>query len=196
LNLIFTNFIYSVLKITHSFKFLALLLVLLNSGHTYAFGQDSYIKGRWNIKAGYSEYGLGSWASYPLTKERTTGHYRLETNYGLFNAIETGLSFGYSEKATGFRENDPTWFYGLNINLHPIDWIFDLKSPRFDLYLTGKYGFRNYQGNHGEYGIGGGLAWYWGRYFGAYTEYTYGNHGAFFYYKDHTKLRYGLTVRF
>ncbi|MFP4367334.1 MAG: hypothetical protein ACLFQA_09600 [Bacteroidales bacterium] len=182
------------MKITNSFKLIAILVVLLSSGHTYAFGQDSYIKGRWNIKAGYSQYSLGSSSN---NIENMTGHYRLETNYGFFDAIETGLYFGYSEIDTyGYSETDPTWFYGLNLNLHPLDWLFDSEPPGFELYLTGRYGFRNYQGNHSEYGIGGGLAWYWGRYFGIYLEYTYGNHGAFRIYDNYMKLRYGISIRF
>ncbi|MGF1587169.1 MAG: hypothetical protein ACFCUM_17760 [Bacteroidales bacterium] len=184
------------MRITQSFKFFAVLLVLISSGYTYAFGQDSYIKGRWNIKAGYSEYGLGSWDSYPLTKENTTGHYRLETNYGLFNAIETGIYFGYSERAIGFRETDPTMFYGLNVNLHPLPFFLELKNPLFEVYLAGKFGGRYYIKNHTEYSIGGGLSFYIFRNVGLYTEYLYGNHGAFVHYKDHMKLRYGLTVRF
>ena len=184
------------MKITNSFKLIAILVVLLSSGHTYAFGQESYIKGRWNIKAGYSKYGFGSWTNQTV-KENMTGHYRFETNYGFFNAIETGVYFGYSEIDTyGYSNTDPTWFYGLNLNLHPIDWFFDFSAPRFDLYLTGNYGFRNYQGNHGEYGIGGGLSWFLGRYFGVYMEYTYGNHGAFTFYDNHMKLRYGISIRF
>lgn len=180
------------MKITNKFKFLAILLILLSSSHTYAVGQESYIKGQWNIKAGYSRYSLGSWSN---NVENMTGHYRLETNYGFFGAIETGIHFGYSEIDTyGYFATDPTWFYGLNLNLHPLALFFDLSAPRFDLYLTSNYGFRNYQGNHGEYGIGGGLAWYLGRYFGVYIEYTYGNHGAF--YDEHMKLRYGFSVRF
>jgi hypothetical protein len=183
------------MKIINGFRFIAILLVLVSSGHS-SFGQDSYIKGRWNIKAGYSKYGLGSWTNQTV-KENMTGHYRLETNYGFFDAIETGVYFGYSEKDVfGYLNTDPTWFYGLNMNLHPLAWLFDSEAPRFELYLTGRYGFRHYQGNHSEYGIGGGLAWYWGRYFGLYMEYTYGNHGAFWFYDDHMKLRYGVSIRF
>ncbi len=182
------------MKITHNFKFLALLLVLISTVHTFAFGQESYIKGRWNIKAGYSEYSLGSASN---NVENMTGHYRLETNYGFFDAIETGVYFGYSEiEAFGYFETDPTWYYGLNLNLHPLTYFFDLKATRFDLYLTGRYGFRHYHRNHGEYGIGGGLAWYWGRYFGVYMEYTYGNHAVFNFRDNHMKSRYGISIRF
>ncbi len=178
------------MRTTTIFKFIAILLVIFSLEHAYAYGQDTYIKGRWNIKAGYSKYGFGSWSN---NVENMTGHYRLESNYGFFDAIETGIYFGHSEIDTyGYFETDPTWFYGLNINLHPLAWFFDLNAPRFDLYLTGKYGGRYYSGNHGEYSIGGGLAWYMGRYFGVYMEYTYGNHGAF--YDDHMKLRYGISV--
>ena len=124
-----------------------------------------------------------------------TGHYRLESNYGFFDAIETGIYFGYSEIDTyDYFKTDPTYYYGLNLNL--FTYFFDLNAPRFDIYFTGKYGGRYYIGNQGEYSIGGGLTCHMGRYFGIYLEYTYGNHGTFSFYDDHMKLRYGFSVRF
>jgi hypothetical protein len=182
------------LKITHSFKFLALLLVLICSSHVCASGQDSYINGRWNIKAGYSLYSQGSWTN---NVENMTGHYRLETNYGFFDVIESGIYFGYSNHFNHFsRNNDPTWFYGMNLNLHLMPFFLELNNPLFEVYLAGKFGGRYYIKNHTEYSIGGGLSFYLFRNVGLYTEYLYGNHGAYVFFKDHMKLRYGLTVRF
>ena len=183
------------MRTTTIFRLITILLVIFSLEYTYAYGQDSYIKGRWNIKAGYSQYGFGVRINDNVNEE-ITGHYRLETNYGLFNTIETGVSFGYSEKSIGYRETDPTWFYGLNMNLHPLPYLLDLKNPLFEVYLAGKFGGRYYVKNHTEYSIGGGLSFYLFRNAGLYMEYLYGNHGAFPHYKDHTKLRYGLSVRF
>jgi hypothetical protein len=176
---------------------MAILLLCFTMGHSYVYGQESYVKGKWNIKAGYSKYGFGSWTNQSV-KENITGHYRLETNYGFFNAIEAGAYFAYSEidSPVGRFDSDPTWFYGLNLNLHPLDHFFHFDKPRLDIYVTGRFGFRNYNGNHGEYSIGGGLVWYWGRYFGVYMENTYGNHGAFQFYDNHLKQRYGISIRF
>ena len=183
-----------VMRITKCFKFIAIVLVLLNSGNTYTYGQDSYINGRWNIKAGYSLYSQGSWTN---NVENMTGHYRLETNYGFFDVIESGIYFGYSNHFNHFsRNNDPTWFYGMNLNLHLMPFFLELNNPLFEVYLAGKFGGRYYIKNHTEYSMGGGLSFYLFRNVGLYTEYLYGNHGAYIILKGHTKLRYGLTVRF
>lgn len=179
------------MKFTFCFRFIVILLICLGF-NSYAFCQESYIKGRWNIKSGYSQYSLGSWSN---NEELMTGHYRLETNYGFFDAIETGVYFGYSEIDTDdYSKTYPTYFYGLNLNVHPLTYFLEFKEPMVDLYFTGKYGGRYYSGNHGEYSIGGGIAGYIGHYFGIYLEYTYGNHGAF--YDNHMKLRYGLSIKF
>jgi hypothetical protein len=71
---------------------------------------------------------------------------------------------------------------------------------RFDLYISGKYGgmyFNTddnyyYHGNESEYGIGGGLSFYFTKHLGLYIEYTYGK----YFFNDNDKLRYGITFKF
>ncbi|HOW39957.1 MAG TPA: hypothetical protein PL123_05390 [Bacteroidales bacterium] len=167
-----------------------------------SYGQESYIKGRWNIKAGYSVYKTQFLYS---SKSVDNNNYRLELNYGLLNKIETGIYAGYSR----FMIYDPwisgppgsfvgttcnTSFYGINCNYHLLPHLIKADDFRFDLYLSGKYGGISIKrhGNHPEYSLGTGVAFYLFRHIGAYAEYSYGK----FYNNDNFKLRYGISLKF
>ncbi|HKK61468.1 MAG TPA: outer membrane beta-barrel protein [Bacteroidales bacterium] len=173
------------------------------------YGQKSYIKDRWNIKAGYSRYVTGVRIN---NKEETTGHYRIEGNYGLFNHLETGIYLGYSNhEIMGTelsRENYSVPFYGVSLNIHILPLLIEKKDFRFDLYAAVKYGGRyittpsNYSihGHYNEYGIGIGFAFYFLRNAGIFAEYSYGKYHYIevgdFTIKDKNKLRYGVSFKF
>ncbi|HEX2921625.1 MAG TPA: outer membrane beta-barrel protein [Bacteroidales bacterium] len=162
--------------------------------------QDSYLKKRWNIKLGYSTYT----SMFLNIKPVNNNNYRLELNYGVLNNIETGVYAGYSKmlvsipgRTTGLIESSSpvTFFYGVNFNYHLLPLVIKEDNFRFDLYLTGKAGGMNIEHNYlnqFEYSLGGGAALYLFKHFGGFVEYTYGK----YYYKDQTKLRYGLSVKF
>lgn len=175
-----------------------------------SFGQDSYIRNRLNFKAGYSRYTTGSYSGgNSQRKANTVGNYRLEANYGISNLIEAGVFFGFSTfesrklnwaDTTMLRNDSFTPFYGINCNLHLLPLLIKKDDFRFDLYLTGKLGgvfFTSPSGYspHGystEYGLGAGVSYYLGKHLGLYAEYCYGK----YYFKDSSKLRYGLTIKF
>lgn len=184
-------------------------LFILNS-----YAQDSYIKNRWNIKAGYARYKNG------MSREKV-GNYRMEVNYGILNYLEIGAYIGYSKfdyyhkiiadslNSGGYSVGDNnTLFYGASFNFHILPFLIKKDDFRFDLYVTGKFGglyftkptpyrytfngptFR--EGQIYEYGIGGGLSYYLGKHLGVFAEYCYGK----YYFGDKNKLRYGLTLKF
>ena len=176
-----------------------------------SFGQDSYIKNRWNIKAGYARYNKDF-------RHEKVGNYRIEVNYGILNNIEIGAYIGYSKfdyyreitttdslhKAYMVEDNN-TPFYGASFNFHILPFLIKKDDFRFDLYITGKFGgvyftkpaqyqsvFNFKEGNIYEYGIGGGLSYYLGKHLGVFAEYCYGK----YYIGESNKLRYGLAMKF
>lgn len=171
-----------------------------------SFGQESYIKNRWNYKAGYSRYRTNTSIN---NKAITVGNYRIEANYGILDLIETGVYLGYSKfetlkidwsDSTIYNKNCPALFYGVNCNIHLLPLLVKENDFRFDLYLTGKLGGlyisspKGYypQGHDAEYGLGGGVSFYIWKHLGVYAEYSYGK----YFFKDYSKFRYGLTMKF
>jgi len=166
------------------------------------FGQESYIKARWNIKAGYSIYKTQFFSS---SNTVNNNNYRLEINYGFRNKTETGVYAGYSRimiyepwtsgpPGSYVGSTVKAFFYGVNCNYHLLPLIIKEDDFRFDLYLTGKLGGISIErhGSQPEYSIGGGLAFYLFKHIGPFIEYSYGK----FYYNDHKKIRYGLSLTF
>lgn len=176
----------------------------------FSFGQESYIKNRLNFKAGYSRYetNRGKYSNGKIIPI-TVGNYRIETNYGISNLLETGIYVGYSKFQSfwmnwgdsTFNFTDcPTPFYGVTFNFHLLPLLIKEDDFRFDLYLLGKFGgiffaspAKYYPtGSSIEYGIGGGLTFYLWKHLGAYAEYSYGK----YFFRDNTNFRYGLTFKF
>ncbi len=175
----------------------------------YASGQESYIKHRWNIKAGYACYKTGS---YIGNKEETTGNYRIEANYGFFKYIETGAYFGGSrfeyyqpvDSMSFIPKGYFVPFYGVNCNFHLLPFVINKGDFRFDLYIIFKYGSLVLKDkrsgelfNKNEYALGSGVCFYLWKHIGFYTEICYGNYiyeNTFS--NNHTKFRYGLSLKF
>lgn len=183
-----------------------LLFIISNFAVVFGFGQDSYIKDRWNFKAGYSLYKTNKSINNKTVSVR---NYRIEANYGIFNYIEAGVYAGYSKfetrkidwsDTTIFRKNSPALFYGVNCNIHLLPLLVKEDDFRFDLYLTGKMGGLYItspvgffpHGNESEYALGGGVSFYLFKHLGLFAEYSYGK----FFFKDNEKFRYGLSLKF
>jgi hypothetical protein len=177
------------------------------------YGQNSYIKNRWNIKTGYARYKKG------ISQEKV-GNYRIEVNYGILNYLEIGAYIGYSKfdyyhkniadsiNSGSYRvEDNNTPFYGASFNFHILPFLINKDDFRFDLYVTGKFGGLYFtkpapyftfngltfkEGQMYEYGIGAGMSYYLGKHLGIFAEYCHGK----YYFGDRNKLRYGLTLKF
>lgn len=180
-----------------------------------AYSQNSYIKGRTNLKIGMSNYTA-------LIKTDTRPNFRVEMNHGFDRFLEFGLYLGYSKflayqpQSGGESGYAPTLFYGLTTNFHLLPIFVKQRDFRFDVYLTGKFGGNYYftpgkdwipaRGHRTEYGSGLGLSFYLFKNLGLFSEYTMGHFSYFdnlsFSTTDYfaegiqTNLRFGLTYKY
>ncbi len=183
----------------------AIILILFIFSFLVGDAQDSYIKNRWNIKAGFASY-PGLYVSKSGQKE-THGNYRLEANYGILNFLEVGGYLGYSRLTSWLpvvgpmlSENQNTPFAGLNINLQLLPFIVKSRDFRFDLYLFGRYGgvyysspenYYPYKGLQFQYQHGVGAAFYLWKHVGIFGEYSFGLLA-----KPSGNFRGGVSVKF
>ncbi|MCF8360906.1 MAG: hypothetical protein K9H26_19310 [Prolixibacteraceae bacterium] len=184
-------------------KIFALILILLFLGNTTVKAQEYSLKGRWNIKAGYSQY------YDPIIIEKTH-NYRLEINYGFFDFAELGGYIGYSNfrafplpnhcnnisphtYTSSIYTSTPS--LGIQGNFHIFPLFLKTRDFLVDLYISGKIGGlkhfspENYYPNNYklEYGLYGGMNIHLFQYAGFFVEYGYGNLCNF---------RFGLSVKF
>lgn len=167
--------------------------------------QGSYIKNRWNVKAGHSAYK----ANQPIRNQPDHSNYSLELNYGILNEIELGICAGYSKLKTielgpmsgSFRIYElKALQYGFNLNYQMLPSIIKADDFRFDLYLTGKLGGMHiysptgseFTGSYFVYSAGGGSAFYLFKHIGAFLEYAYGK----YYKNENGSFSYGLSLKF
>jgi hypothetical protein len=183
----------------------AIFLILFIFSFFALHAQDSYIKNRWNIKAGYASY-PGIYVSKSGMKV-TYGNYRVEANYGILNFLEIGGYLGYSRLASYLPvvgkfiwENQNTPFAGLNINLQLLPFVVKSRDFRFDLYLLGRYGgayysspenYYPYKGLQFQYEHGLGVAFYLWKHVGIFGEYSFGLLA-----KPSGNFRGGVSVKF
>jgi hypothetical protein len=194
-------------------KFLFIWILIMISLAT-ATAQNSYLKGRWNIKSGISFYPQRS------DHDPKPINLRFEANYGVGSVLEAGVYLGIgrytywlpleNNSRTALRTISP--FYGIQTNFHLLPLFIKKNDFRFDFYLTGKYG-GNYlnipkgsdpqPGHHTEYSFGGGLAFYLWKHTGFYFEYSIGKYS---YYTSpmgydfenglNPNLRFGVTFKY
>ncbi len=191
-----TTTIKAIIAVTLTFSLLTIPLIM--------FGQESYIKDRWNIKLGYAKYNeIGDFEST----------LRIELNYGISDFLETGVYFGAGmidlQKISNLTTNIISMKiesrthigYGVNLNFHILPLFIDEGDYRFDLYLAGRFGgktvlnipegySRYYFGNDGngivpyeynidskfdpEYAVGTGASFYPLYHMGLFAEFYYG----------------------
>lgn len=183
-----------------------LILIVLISFLQIVDAQDSYIKNRWNIKAGYASY-RGVYVSNSGIK-LTTGNYRIEANYKILNSLEVGGYLGYSRYSSLFvivgqgpiYKNLNVPYFGLNVNFHPLSFLIKKPDYRFDFYLLGRYGGLYYaspeayvpkKGLYSEIRHGVGLAFYITKRFGLYAEGSFSKLDT-----DLWNIRGGVTFKF
>jgi hypothetical protein len=118
-------------------------------------GQTLSVKGRWNVKAGYSHHKTQNTKSPDDDRLYFTIHpqYRLEANYGVLDWLEAGIyiglmSYNYwsvvvedGESVVLFPEKktySPT--FGVNANIHILPFF--VKNPNciWDFYVPVRYG--------------------------------------------------------
>ena len=142
-----------------------------------------------------------------ITKLKSFGNFRLETNYHLLKILEIGGYLGYSRHSSfvtvqnfiALYENTP--FAGININLQLLPLLVKNQDSRFDIYLMGRYGgawysspefhFYAHNGFYFNYSHGAGLTFYLFRHLGIFGEYCFGILSG-----TSGNLRCGLSVKF
>lgn len=168
--------------------------------------RNDYLKGRWNIKAGYADY--PGWPFERLGSRMSMGDIKVEANYGLLNFLEIGGYLGVGKIYIWNGKNPPEMVFrkinlpefGLSVNLQLLPLIIKSADFRFDLYLLGRYGgawnsapegFAPAGGLKFQYQHGAGLAFYLSKHVGIFSEYSFEAMDI-----KHSNLRYGLIVKF
>ncbi|MDX9847267.1 MAG: hypothetical protein RBT74_09830 [Tenuifilaceae bacterium] len=193
-------------------KFFTFVLIILTVNLTQA--QENYLCKRNNLKFGHSITPKYLQSDYNLS----LGNFRLEATYGGTNFFEFGGYLGYSrfvnflnteETESSNNQISPGTFiysnaftYGITANFHLLPLIANSAEPRFDVYLSAKFGGLSlaapegsvYKGHGADYGLYGGLSYYITPYWGAFVEYGFNNRPEE--YNIESCLRYGLTVKF
>jgi hypothetical protein len=182
-----------------------LILFALFTPFLALYSQDSYIKDRWNIKAGYAEND----SFYPpqWSTKFIYADYRVEANYGFLEFLEAGVYLGFTWIGTIEQvwskwdsKNVGTPLLGLNLNFHPLTFLIKKPDFRFDLYLLARYGgyylvapaeYLPARGFYFQYNHGAGLAFYLTKHIGVFGEYSYGVLA-----KPAGSLRCGMSVKF
>jgi len=119
-------------------------------------GQTLSVKGRWNIKAGYSLYKLTTVTDRLLEFDwdKTSEMYkrkwnvRVEVNYGVFKWLEAGIYIGlmgyeYMPPPYGYLPNYPDAVaptFGVNVNFHILPFFVKNPKCKWDFYVPLKYG--------------------------------------------------------
>ena len=182
------------MKIRNKRVIVFLLFLLCNFYCIELYGQDSYLKNRWNIKLSYAPYPTGGimYGGNDKPKSKITTDIRLEGNYGILNFLETGIYMGYSpfkdlvDFSNTFIDTSGQVHnaihhpyghflsYGLNANVHFLPFFIQ-KDSRIDFYFTAKYGGRSSLVSKGnryrhDLGFGLGFAFYFSKNIGLHTE--------------------------
>lgn len=150
-----------------------------------------------HFKAGYS-----SITKHYIFGSRKQPDLRIEMNYGINDWLEAGIYGGLTYSDGSSRIDD--FRYGVNGNLRILPLLTGSDNVRLDPYVTVRIGrtyvpfFKAYTCPYTwEYGVGGGLAYYIGRKFGVFCEYTVGKESAFTEYGvTLSAFRYGLAFKF
>lgn len=166
--------------------------------------QESYIKDRWDVKIGYSMPNVPYWVDFINKYPFNQWNLSLEGNYGFSECFTGGLYVGFSDMTyykiwlapdsiqyIGEWNYAKVFSYGVKINFHILPIFIKNNDFRFDLYLTGRVGGYYFNKNKFEYNTGVGFAFYPGKHFGFYTEYSYGN-----YMMNTMSLRGGIVIKF
>ncbi len=205
------------MKTTKLFFKLQLISIFSFLFFSSSFGQESYLKNRFNLKTAYSRYDTGS-STFVNNKLKAiqTGNYRIEGNYGFYNSIEAGIYLGFSEYS--FYDSEllmqniivsKNYFspsYGININVHLLPFLIKEKDFRFDFYTSAKFGGIYFTTpdtylNHGHFNelfIGGGFTFYIWNHVGFFAEYGFNKilNADQFNLGVNDKLRYGISIKF
>jgi len=127
--------------------------------------QTLSVKGRWNIKAGYSLYKLTTTTDrlfefdWDVSSEmyKRKWNVRVEANYGVLKWLETGIYIGlmgyeYCPQPYGYLSNFPDAVaptFGVNANIHILPFFVKNPNCKWDFYIPLKYG-GNYISKYGK----------------------------------------------
>ena len=149
-------------------------------------------------------------------------NFRMEANYGINKYIEIGIFAGFQhyvyEYPIGEEEANDTIFsyailkksyapvFGINVNFQLLPLFVAEKSCRWDVYLITRYGgcllphkefnYNNDKRYRQEYGVGTGIAYYFGNRIGVNSEFLLGNFSYFHRYVDSKfSFRFGISCK-
>jgi hypothetical protein len=192
---------------TKLFKSIAIIAILLLVA-VPAMAQDSYLKNRWNLK-------LAGSPKFHINGKEQFAFLLTEVHYGILNNFELGVALGMERTRVANLKpgasNPPTYddyysvdysmpMYDLNLNYHLLPYLAKDNNSKFDLYLSGRLGGNyiksnvNDQSFYWNYYLGGGLAWYFTRNIGIYTE--YGKQYSLSRNYSKRGFRFGIAVKF
>lgn len=160
--------------------------------------QQSDIKGRWNIKAGYSSSPSGFKEDDKYVK---INYIMNEVNFGFTNTLEAGLYGGCGITMGDYFSNTSQVLYGAKANLHILPLFVNTHNMRIDLYVSGSLGgayrylstsWLNEKSSFFTWSLDAGASYYFKPHVGIYIEAGVARSIE----ENYFKLSYGLTFKF
>lgn len=123
------------------------------------------------ISAGFSRYAV-------FNSGQSTPNFRIESAYNFTKLLGAGLYLGAGKSAHDHkidRFSASYYYYGLQGTLHLLPFIHKMNKSRFDLFVPIKTGrihqkYNEYKSSGWQYSGGLGLAYYFNKHLGIYTE--------------------------
>lgn len=180
-------------------KYMFFLLFLIATVSVQA--QDLGKVKKWKLNIGYSKYEINkNYKPEEILLKFYRPFFKVDLDYRFFNCLDIGGVLGYSPflvmKLDGNSNhgNVKRFAYGLNTKYHILTNMINSPDFRIDLYVLARldrnisfYSDTNTKSGDWNYGIYAGSAFYFGKYWGIFGEYGYGNN---------TDFNFGLSFKF
>lgn len=157
------------------------LIFILSLSVSFAQGQESFIKGRWNVR-------LKGAPEMKINTRLHEAYLMLGANYGFHPNLEAGLDVGFKHAYYVIIAEDDPYLnvlsrgyryapsFNVHLNYHLLPYLLPGKNLRFDAYLTVQFGGvylpKNYYGISSGWNtlLGGGISYYFTRHLGLNVE--------------------------
>lgn len=126
---------------------------------------------KFNIQGSYSRYAV-------FKSGQSTPNLRIESEYNFNKFVGAGIYLGAGKSAHNHKidiSQVSYYYYGIQSTLHLLPFIQKMDKSRFDLFVPVKAGrchqqFSSYKYSWWNFSGGLGLAYYFSKHFGVYTE--------------------------